>query len=37
MSEYSGFTEILWDHKFLSDVTSCQKTQVLDCTSFTVS
>ena len=29
-------TEILWDHKFLSDVTRCQKTQVSDCTCFTV-
>jgi hypothetical protein len=29
-------TEILWDHKFLSDVTGCRKTQVSDCTSCTV-
>ena len=40
MSEYSGFsfwlTEIFWDHKFLSDVTGCQKTQVWDYTSLCV-
>ena len=39
MSEYSGFiylAEILWDHKFLSDVTGCRKTQVSDYTSSTV-
>jgi hypothetical protein len=29
-------TEILWDHKCLSHVTGCQKTQVSDCTSSTV-
>ena len=29
-------TEILWDHKFMWDVTGCQKTQVSDCTSSTV-
>ena len=29
-------TEILLDHKFLLDVTECQKTQVLDYTSSTV-
>ena len=29
-------TEILWDHKFGSDVTGCLKTQVSDCTSSTV-
>ena len=27
---------MLWNHKFLSDVTGCRKTQVLDCTSSTV-
>ena len=39
MSEYSGFIlviiNILWDHKYLSDVTECRKTQVSDCTSST--
>jgi hypothetical protein len=29
-------TELLWDHKFLSDVTGCWKTQVSDCTGYTV-
>ena len=29
-------TEILFDHKFLSDVTGCRKSQVSDCTSSTV-
>ena len=29
-------TELLWDHKFLSDVTGCRKTQVSDCTGSTV-
>ena len=29
-------TGILCDHKFLLDVTGCQKTQVSDCTSSTV-
>jgi len=29
-------TEMLWDHKFLSDVTGCRKTQVSDCTNSTV-
>jgi hypothetical protein len=29
-------TELLWAHKFLSDVTGCQKTQVSDCTGSTV-
>ena len=29
-------TEILWNHKFLLDVTGCQKTQVSICTSYTV-
>jgi hypothetical protein len=27
---------MFWDHKFLSDVAGCQKTQLLDCTSSTV-
>ena len=39
MSEYSGFilaTEILWDHKFLLDVTGCRNTRVSYCTSCTV-
>ena len=39
MSEYSGLsylTEILWDLKFLSDVTGCRKTQMSDCTGSTV-
>jgi hypothetical protein len=31
-----SLTEILWEHKFLSDVTGCRKTQVSDCTSSTV-
>ena len=39
-SEYIRFfnsvKEILWDHKFLSDVTGSWKTQVSDCTSSTV-
>jgi hypothetical protein len=29
-------TELLWDHKILSDVTGCRKTQVSDCTGSTV-
>ena len=29
-------TELLWNHKFLSDVTGCRKTQVSDCTGSTV-
>ena len=29
-------TELLWDHKFLSDVRGCRKTQVSDCTGSTV-
>jgi len=29
-------TELLWDHKFMSDVTGCRKTQVSDCTGSTV-
>jgi len=29
-------TEILWDHKFLSDVTGCRKTQMLHCTSSNI-
>jgi hypothetical protein len=29
-------TQVLWEHKFLSDVTGCRKTQVSDCTSYTV-
>jgi hypothetical protein len=29
-------TELLWDHKFLSDVTGCWKTRVSDCTGSTV-
>ena len=36
--EYSGFIIVnrnLWDHKCLSDVTECQKTQVSDYTSST--
>ena len=39
MSEYSGFsqlTQLLWDHKFLSDVTGCRKTEVSDQTGSTV-
>ena len=40
MSECSAFILVnkntFWDHKFLSDVTGCQTTQVLDCTSSTV-
>jgi hypothetical protein len=28
--------EIFWDLKFLSEVTGCRKTQVLDCTGSTV-
>ena len=28
--------EIFWDLKFLSEVTRCRKTQVLDCTRSTV-
>jgi hypothetical protein len=39
-SEYSGFilvnSNTVRDHKFLSDVTGCRKSQVLDCTSSTV-
>ena len=29
-------TELLWDHKFMSDVTGCQKIQVSVCTGSTV-
>ena len=32
----SQLTEILSDHKYLSDVTGCQKTQVWDYTGSTV-
>ena len=39
MSEYTGFilaNRNTLDHSFLSDVTGCRKTQVSDCTGFTV-
>ena len=29
-------TELFWDHKFLSYITGCRKTQVSDCTGSTV-